>query len=105
MSFPSVGSTIPAASPSGSVFLDENTASSDKTLHVYPGLYHEIFNEPEQEEIFSEIIDKERHHDTWDGDRGEISIQCSSQSEQGSNRNIIGESNSERKAHYYVDRK
>jgi alpha-beta hydrolase superfamily lysophospholipase len=25
-------------------------------LHVYPGLRHEIFNEPEQEEIFDEVL-------------------------------------------------
>ncbi|MFT5483639.1 MAG: alpha-beta hydrolase superfamily lysophospholipase [Halieaceae bacterium] len=51
------GSEDTMAAPSGSVFLDESTASSDKTLHVYPGLYHEIFNEPEREEIFSEVLD------------------------------------------------
>ena len=42
--------------PSGSQFLSEQCASSDKTLHIYPGLYHEIFNEPEKEEIFNEIL-------------------------------------------------
>jgi alpha-beta hydrolase superfamily lysophospholipase len=44
------------ASPEGSRFLDEHIGSSDKTLHIYPGLYHEIFNEPERDTIFSELL-------------------------------------------------
>jgi alpha-beta hydrolase superfamily lysophospholipase len=44
------------ASPEGSRFLDEHMGSSDKTLHIYPGLYHEIFNEPERDTIFSELL-------------------------------------------------
>lgn len=27
------------------------------TLRIYPGLYHEIFNEPEQEQVFAELLD------------------------------------------------
>jgi lysophospholipase len=30
-------------------------ASSDKTLKVYKGLYHEILNEPEKDNILGEI--------------------------------------------------
>jgi alpha-beta hydrolase superfamily lysophospholipase len=37
------------ASPEGSRFLHAHAASSDKILRIYPGLYHEIFNEPERE--------------------------------------------------------
>ena len=43
------------ASPEGSRFLEQSISSRDKTLHIYPGLYHEIFNEPEHNEIFVEI--------------------------------------------------
>lgn len=43
------------ASPEGSRFLDEHVSSPDKTLHIYPGLYHEIFNEPEKEQVFGDI--------------------------------------------------
>jgi alpha-beta hydrolase superfamily lysophospholipase len=29
--------------------------SSDKTLKIYPGLYHEIFNEPERDQVFADM--------------------------------------------------
>lgn len=31
--------------------------SPDKTIRVLPGLYHEIFNEPEQDEVLGEVAD------------------------------------------------
>ncbi len=40
---------------SGSEFLHDHVSSSDKTLRLYDGLYHEIFNEPEGPKIFEEI--------------------------------------------------
>ena len=43
-------------SPDGSRFLHQNVGSSDKTLKIYPGLYHEIFNEPERAEIFETML-------------------------------------------------
>jgi alpha-beta hydrolase superfamily lysophospholipase len=43
------------ASPKGSRFLDEHVSSPDKTLQIYPGLFHEIFNEPEKEQVFGDI--------------------------------------------------
>lgn len=42
-------------SPSGSAELFEAIGSTDKTLKTYPGLYHEIFNEPEQDEVLSDM--------------------------------------------------
>ena len=42
------------ASPQGSSFLHEAVSSPDKTLKIYPGLYHEIFNEPEYEAVFAD---------------------------------------------------
>ena len=42
-------------SPEGSRFLNDQVSSSDKTLHIYPGLYHEVFNEPERDDIFATI--------------------------------------------------
>lgn len=42
-------------SPSGSVELFERISSSDKTLKTYPGLYHEIFNEPEQDAVLTDM--------------------------------------------------
>ncbi len=41
--------------PKGSEFLHGAVASSDKELHIYPGLYHEIFNEPERQAIFEQL--------------------------------------------------
>jgi alpha-beta hydrolase superfamily lysophospholipase len=42
--------------PEGSRFLYDAIGSRDKSLKIYPGLYHEIFNEPEREEIFAEVL-------------------------------------------------
>ncbi len=44
------------AAPEGSRFLEEQISSTDKQLKIYPGLYHEIFNEPEREEVFTDIL-------------------------------------------------
>lgn len=43
--------------PVGSEFLAENVASADKQLKVYPGLYHEIFNEPERDSVIGDVTD------------------------------------------------
>ena len=42
--------------PSGSQFLHDHVSSKEKTLKIYPGLYHEIFNEPEQQEVFADLL-------------------------------------------------
>jgi acylglycerol lipase len=39
----------------GSVMLGERLGSADKTLTAYDGLYHEIFNEPEQERVLDDL--------------------------------------------------
>ena len=49
------GSADSLTAPSGSEFLFENARSVDKTLKIYPGLYHEIFNEPERAQVFADI--------------------------------------------------
>ncbi len=33
-----------------------NVSSQDKTLKIYEGLYHEILNEPEQDEVKTDMI-------------------------------------------------
>ena len=40
----------------GSKLLYEKAISKDKTLKLYQGLYHEIMNEPEKEEVIGDII-------------------------------------------------
>ena len=42
-------------SPSGSQALYDMAGSTDKTLRRYPGLYHEIFNEPERDRVLGEM--------------------------------------------------
>jgi len=44
-------------SPAGSQALIDAAGSADKTLKLYPGLYHEIFNEPEHEAIFATVLE------------------------------------------------
>ncbi|MBV8350092.1 MAG: lysophospholipase [Mycolicibacterium sp.] len=39
----------------GSRLLAENAASSDTALKVYPGLYHEVFNEPEKDRVLGDV--------------------------------------------------
>jgi acylglycerol lipase len=39
-------------------------ASPDKTLRMYDGLYHEVFNEPERELVLDEVVEwLDRHAD------------------------------------------
>jgi len=45
------------AAPVGSQFLYDHVSSDDKQLRLYPGLFHEIFNEPEQLSILEEMAD------------------------------------------------
>lgn len=44
---------IPVA---GSERLVECVGSSDVTLKVYPGLYHEVFNEPERDAVLDDVV-------------------------------------------------
>jgi alpha-beta hydrolase superfamily lysophospholipase len=39
----------------GSRMLAENAASSDVALKIYPGLYHEVFNEPEKDRVLDDV--------------------------------------------------
>lgn len=41
--------------PGGSKKLYEDAASNDKTLKIYPGLYHELLNEPERQQIMEDF--------------------------------------------------
>ena len=40
----------------GSRRLVECVGSTDVTLTIYPGLYHEIFNEPEREQVMDDVV-------------------------------------------------
>ena len=41
--------------PAGSVMLGERIGAVDKTVCPYPGLYHEILNEPEHERVLDRL--------------------------------------------------
>lgn len=42
-------------SPQGSAEFHDNAGSTDKTLKTYPGLCHEIFNEPEKDAVLADM--------------------------------------------------
>ncbi|HUR13944.1 MAG TPA: lysophospholipase [Mycobacteriales bacterium] len=44
------------APPAGSKLLAERSGSKDKTLKLYDGLFHEIFNEPEKDEVLDDVV-------------------------------------------------
>ena len=50
------GSADGLADPSGSKRLHAAATSEDKTIKIYDGLYHEIFNEPEQATVREEAL-------------------------------------------------
>jgi len=43
-------------SPAGSKLIAERVGSVDKTLTLYDGLFHEIFNEPERDQVLDEVV-------------------------------------------------
>lgn len=49
------GSADRLVDPSGAKMLQENASTPDKTLKVYDGLYHEVFNEPEREQVLQDV--------------------------------------------------
>ncbi len=49
------GSCDKMVPPSGAQILYERISSKDKTIKFYEGLYHEIFNEPEHEQVLGEV--------------------------------------------------
>jgi alpha-beta hydrolase superfamily lysophospholipase len=48
--------------PQGARLVDQLAGSSDKTLKMYDGLYHEIFNEPEKELVLGDLSDWLKAH-------------------------------------------
>ncbi len=49
------GSADRLSDPSGSQILYQRVSSGDKTLKLYDGCYHEIFNEPERQQVFADM--------------------------------------------------
>jgi alpha-beta hydrolase superfamily lysophospholipase len=48
--------------PEGAKLVDRLAGSTDKTLKMYPGLYHEVFNEPEQDLVLGDLTDWLKAH-------------------------------------------
>lgn len=44
------------AAVAGSQYLFDHVSSADKTLKIYPGLFHEIYNEPERDAVLDELV-------------------------------------------------
>jgi lysophospholipase len=51
------GTADKLVNPAGAALMYRESISVDKTIKVYPGLYHEIFNEPEKEQVFQDIVE------------------------------------------------
>jgi acylglycerol lipase len=41
--------------PSGAQLLYDRVGSEDKTIKIYDGFYHEVFNEPEREQVLNDV--------------------------------------------------
>lgn len=50
------GSADRLTDPAGSRKVHERAASKDKTLRIWDGLYHEVLNEPERDEVVAELV-------------------------------------------------
>ncbi len=51
------GSEDKLVDPSGAQMLYDKASSKDKTLKIYDGLYHEVFNEPEHNQVLKDVED------------------------------------------------
>ena len=49
------GTADPISDPESSKILYQNASSADKILKLYEGYYHEIFNEPGREQVFTDM--------------------------------------------------
>jgi len=49
------GGDDPLVNPAGAQMLYDHVRGVDKQIKIYDGLYHEIFNEPEHEQVLSDV--------------------------------------------------
>lgn len=49
------GSEDQLANPHGAKMLHERAGSQDKSIRIYDGLYHEVFNEPERDQVLADV--------------------------------------------------
>jgi lysophospholipase len=51
-----IGSDDQVVRPSGGKMVNERAGSTDKSIRVYDGFYHEIFNEVEKERVLDDLV-------------------------------------------------
>lgn len=51
------GSLDTLVEPSGAQMLYDQASATDKTFKLYEGLYHEVFNEPERQQVLQDVED------------------------------------------------
>lgn len=56
------GSADGLTSPEGSKMLHRQIGSQDKKIIIYEGLYHEVYNEPEQDAVLSDVVNWLEQH-------------------------------------------
>ena len=49
------GSADRLVDPAGAQLLYDKAGSQDKTIKIYEGLYHEVFNEPEHDQVLTDV--------------------------------------------------
>jgi alpha-beta hydrolase superfamily lysophospholipase len=49
------GGSDPLVNPAGTQMLYDHVSAADKQIKIYNGLYHEIFNEPEHEQVLGDV--------------------------------------------------
>jgi alpha-beta hydrolase superfamily lysophospholipase len=49
------GSADKLVNPAGAQMLYDHASSTDKTLKIYDGLYHEVYNEPERDQVLGDV--------------------------------------------------
>ncbi|ONM48749.1 lysophospholipase [Nocardia donostiensis] len=51
------GTADTIAAPSSTDLIEKGAGTEDLTVHRYEGLYHEIFNEPEKDQVLGDVVD------------------------------------------------
>lgn len=51
------GTADALADPAGAQLIADRAGSEDLTLKLYDGLFHEVFNEPENDRVLGDLVD------------------------------------------------
>jgi alpha-beta hydrolase superfamily lysophospholipase len=51
------GSDDALVDPTAAAYVHERVGSRDRSIRIYPGLYHEIFNEPERDQVLDDLVE------------------------------------------------